>query len=220
MAEFRLPNMTERAVIMGRTGSGKTVFLVWLLSHASIDELPWIILDHKNDGYLKSLPYIEEIKLGELPKYPGLYLVRARFTDDEKMEEYLFKILERGRTGLFTDEGASLPQREPKYKGLKSLFAQGRSKRTPVLFATQRPSWINKSVMSEGDYYGCFHLQNEDDRKRARSVMPGQIDNRLDDYFAHWYDVKRDAYFRIRPVDEADAFERLSERLKPKVRLI
>lgn len=216
MTDFRLPNVRERAAVFGRTGSGKTVFLTWLLSMSSIDEQPWIILDHKDDNYLKKLPRVEQIELGELPKHPGLYRVSAKFTDDEAVDGYLHRILERGNTGIFTDEGYSIPQREPKYVGLKSVFAQGRSKRTPILFATQRPSWINMSVLSESDYFARFHLSHVDDRERAAKFMPGVPDERLDDYHAYWYDVKQDAYFHLLPVDENETMQRLDERLKPR----
>lgn len=215
MNEFRLPNTRERAVVMGRTGSGKTVFLTWMLSHASIDERPWIVIDHKKDGYLANLPRIEEINLGTLPKYPGLYIVKPGFQEDDAVDEYLHRILARGNIGIMTDEGSSIPQREPRYLGLKSIFAQGRSKRTPILFGTQRPSWINKSVLSESDYFACFHLSYAPDRDRAKEFMPAQVEDRLDRFHSHWYDVKQDAYFVVQPVDEQDALQRLDERLKP-----
>lgn len=219
-APFRLPNSTERVCVFGRTGSGKTEFMKWLLSHATIDELPWIILDHKNDGNLKNLPRIEEIKLGELPKYPGLYRVNVRFTERAEMDHYLYKILERGKTGIFTDEGSNLPQREPKETGLKAVFAQGRSKRVPILFATQRPSWINRSVMSESDFYAAFHLSTKTDRDKILEFMPESTEKRLDDYHCHWYDLKKDASFVIRPIDIDETLNRLDERLKPRQHLI
>jgi DNA helicase HerA-like ATPase len=220
MSEFKLPNSKERVVVFGRTGSGKTVFLTWLLSMASIDERPWIIIDHKNDGYLKNLPRVEKIKLGELPKQPGIYIVNPQMTQDEELDAYLHKILSKGNTGVFTDEGSTIPQREPRYVGLKSLFAQGRSKRTPILFATQRPSFLNQSVLSEGDYYAAFHLQHEPDRERAARFIPGGIEPRLDDYHSRWYDVKQDAHFVIPPVDEDQALERIDRRLKPRINLL
>jgi hypothetical protein len=217
-AEFLLPGDAERAVVLGRTGSGKSYFLVWLLSHADVDIKPWIIIDHKRDGYLNSLPHVQKLALGELPSEPGLYIVSPTFKEDEQVDEYLHTILEAGDIGIFTDEGNKLPQREPLYVGLKSVFAQGRSKNVPVLFATQRPSWINKSVLSEGDYYALFHLQNIEDRARAGTVMPRDvIEKRLDTYHAHWYDVKAGSSFIIRPVDNDESLARLRSKLKPPV---
>jgi hypothetical protein len=219
MSEFRLPNSSERAVVIGRTGTGKTVFMKWLLSMSAIEELPWIVIDHKNDKSLDQIPHIQQIKLGELPKSPGLYIVKARVQDDDAIDAYLHRILARGRTGIFTDEGASLPQREPRYMGLKAIFAQGRSKRTPILFGTQRPVRINKSVASEGDFFAVSHLSTKGDRDYVRAFVPGDLINlekRLDDYCFNWYDVKQFAAFVIRPVDDDETTNRLDWRLRPR----
>lgn len=214
--ELKLPVGTERAAVFGRTGSGKTIFLTFLLSHASIETRPWIIIDHKQDEYLRNLPRVQEINRGEIPRAPGVYISSWNFDNQEELEVYLHRIIGRGNVGLFTDEGSSLPQREPRYTGLKEIFAKGRSKRVPVLFATQRPAWLNQSILSESDYFASFYLQNEPDRDRVASFIPGGVEERLDDYFAHWYDVKRDARMVIAPVDEDEALQRLDERLKPK----
>lgn len=220
MSDFRLPNASERTVVIGRTGSGKTYFMAWLLSHASLTERPWIIIDTKDDKYLSSLPRVEKIKFGELPRYPGLYIMRTKVSETGELDDYLKRILEKGNTGVFTDEGADIPQREPRYTGLKAIFAKGRSKRVPILFATQRPSHINKSVFSEGDYFASFHLHIEGDRKRALEFMPEQAGNRLDEFHCHWYDVKKDAYFIIGPVNNDDTMARLDERLRPRVHMV
>lgn len=220
MPEFRLPNISERAMIFGRNGSGKTVFMTWLLSRSSITEIPWIVIDHKQDAYLAGLPRIKQIEMNELPRHPGLYLLKADYRRDPSIDALMSRILEKGNIGVFDDEAASIPQSEPRFVGLKSIFAAGRSKRTPMLFGTQRPSWINKSVLSESDYFAGFYLQNEDDMKRAQKFVGKRFDERLPPYHAHWYDVKQDAYFRVRPVDEAETMQVLDERLKPRQRLI
>lgn len=221
--KFKLPGPTERTVIFGRTGSGKSVFAVWLLSHASIDERPWIIIDHKQDKYLKSLPFVKKIKVGDIPKKPGVYLANADYNNssmDEDVDDYLFDILRKGNIGIFSDEGSNLPQREPKYRGLKAVFAQGRSKRVPFIFATQRPAWINKSVLSEADHYICFDLATAGDIQRVNEFMPDVDPQSLARYSCHWYDIKQRTTWTVRPVDENETFDRLNERLKPVIRLI
>lgn len=220
MTDFILPASSEHTAVFGRNGSGKTVFLTWLLSHASITERPWIIIDHKQDQYLSSIPRINKIKFGELPKHAGLYLMRAGANDDDRLDQYLYSVLARGETGIFTDEGYSMPQREPRYRGFKTVLSQGRSKHVPVLFATQRPSWINKSILSESNYFAAFHLHLVSDKKRALEFMPARSVERLDDYHAHWYDVRRDAYMQIAPVDNDESFSRIDQRLRPRVRML
>lgn len=217
ISDFRLPGISERAVVFGRNGSGKTRMLIWLLSHASIETIPWVIVDYKKDKELVSLPRVKKIKVGELPRHPGVYIMQPSLrTDIDTMDEYFHRVLEQGNVGIFTDEGKSVPQQEPRYTAFAALLAQGRSKRTPVLFATQRPAWINKSLLSEGDYYALFHLQNADDKERVHKFMPPNIETRLDDYHSHWYDVKQDKYFVLGPVSQDETLERFEERLKPR----
>jgi DNA helicase HerA-like ATPase len=221
MPLFTLPSDRSRACIFGRTGSGKTVFATWLLSHASIDTQPWIIIDYKRDSYLKSLPYVQKIKLGELPREPGLYIIAADFGQEDDVDVYLHRMIARGDIGLFTDEGANLPHQQPRYTGLRTIFAQGRSKRVPVIFATQRPAWINRSVLSESDFFSLFDLSVSEDRQRANSFMPDEVRQRgLDEYHSYWYDVKRKALMIVRPVDEPDTIARLAERLRPRIVMI
>jgi len=219
--KFQLPNNTERSLVLGRTGSGKTVFAVWLLSMHSIETQPWVILDFKRDSYLRSLPFITKIKLGDLPKKPGIYYLPVKPNeDDDAINDYLFSLLDHGNIGFFCDEASNIPQREPRFRGLKAILAQGRSKKVPVILASQRTAWLNQSIISETEYFAAFQFNQAADKKRLSEFMPDDATETLDDYWSHWYDIKRNAYFRLKPVDEQGTFDRLSERLKPKVRLI
>lgn len=217
---FRLPGPTERTVVFGRTGSGKTVFLTWLLSMQRLDARPWIVLDLKRDLYLRGLPRIEPLEFGKLPRHPGLYYMPVLTTQFDDLDSFLYKILSKGNIGLFCDEGASIPQQEPSRRGLKALFSQGRSLRIPILLATQRPAWVNQSILSEGDYYAAFHLSHAPDRKRVGEFMPGYDGTRLDDYHSRWYDVKQDRSYVLGPANEAEAMERIEDALRPATKLI
>ena len=46
---FRLPGGADRTVVIGPTGSGKTVAGAWLLSRQRFDRRPWVALDFKNE---------------------------------------------------------------------------------------------------------------------------------------------------------------------------
>src|SRR5215472_11393497 len=108
--EFRYPNTHQRVVVMGKTGSGKTQFGAWMLSEAPFNRQPYIIVDYKRDALLGATDRIREIGLNELPKHPGLYIVRPLpKIDDENVENWLWRVWRKGRTGLYFDETYMIP---------------------------------------------------------------------------------------------------------------
>lgn len=218
--EFRLPDDTKRTIILGRTGSGKTKFSRWLLSMSPIESMPWIVIDYKQSGDYSDIPFAQTLKKMTLPDKPGVYILNADYRDDEKMDAFLFSVLKRGNTGLLFDEGAAVPQREPRFVGLKSVLAQGRGKRVPVIFNSQRPKHINKSLLSEGDFFARFHLSYGGDADYVNEFMPPLAQTHLPDYHSHWYDIGRQNLFQIGPVDDDDTLYRFDERLRPKRRLL
>lgn len=219
MSSFRLPDATKRTVVLGRTGSGKTLFMRWLLSLMPLETMPWIVFDYKQAGDF-DIPYARRIKIGTLPREPGLYIIEPSFNDDEKIDAYLFGLLRHGNTGLLFDEGAAVPQREPRFLGLKTVLSQGRGKRVPVIFGSQRPRHINKSLLSEGDFFARFHLSYDGDIASVNEFMPKAAAEPLDDYQAYWYDVGKDRLSILLPVDDDATHARLEDRLKPRRRLL
>lgn len=217
--DFRLPDATKRAVVLGRTGSGKTLFMRWLLSVATIETMPWIIFDYKQAGDFSDIPFAQKIEAGYLPKMAGVYIVEPTFSDEEQIDNYLFNILRHGNIGVMFDEGASIPQREPRFLGLKTVLAQGRGKRVPVIFGSQRPRHINKSLLSEGDFFALFHLSYQSDVDAVREFMPKRVMQPLDDFHSYWYDVRKDKLFVLGPVNDDDTLERFENRLQPRRRM-
>lgn len=217
---FRLPAPSHRAVVLGRTGSGKTIFMRWLLSMSAIETMPWLIFDYKQAGDFSDIPYSKDIRIGDLPREPGVYILRPTFSDEEKIDRYLFEILRHGNTGILFDEGASVPQREPRFLGLKTVLSQGRGKRVPVIFGSQRPKHINKSLLSEGDFFARFHLSYDGDASYVGEFMPATASGTLDEFHCYWYDVGKDRLSILQPVDDELTAQRFEERLRPRRRLI
>lgn len=214
--KFRFPKLSERTVIMGMTGSGKTTFGVWTLSYAAFDVQPFIVLDYKGDDLISEIPHTREISLKEIPKHPGLYIVRPiPQTDDEAVEEWLRKVWQRERIGLFFDESYMVPQ---KHGALNAIFTQGRSKKIPVIALTQRPAWLSRFIFSEADHFAVFYLHLPDDQKKAREFLGTRALSRLPPFHSYWYDVKQNALFIFTPVDAEETLERFDERLAPKRR--
>jgi hypothetical protein len=170
---MRLPKDSERIIIAGRTGSGKTQEALWQLSNRSFDEMPWLMVDFKNGGDLVgATPVTAEIPLsGPPPTEPGLYATRASIRDCDKggrMEPFLLECLDQGNIGLFIDEGTYLGQHNT---GLRMILTQGRSKRVPLIFLTQRPRHIETFALSESEFLHFFKLQHPDDYRRVEEYI-------------------------------------------------
>lgn len=207
MSAPRFPNATHRTTIIGKTGSGKTQFAAHLLSSQPFDKQPYVILDYKYDELLNSVPKIQKLKIGAIPKHPGLYIMHAMDGDDDAIEAWLWDVFWRGRIGLYFDEGTMLPNVQ-KYVGktaLKAILSQGRSRRVPAITVTQRPSGILPSFLSEADFLAIFYLRTEQDKKRVKDlVYPEIMDGLSQDFRSRWYDVGRDQVTTFAPVPDGD----------------
>lgn len=202
-SEFRLPNNTQRLAVIGRTGSGKTNFAVWALSKMPFDKQPFVIVDYKHDQLINSIDRAEHIKLGYVPKHPGVYIVQPLPDQMAEVNNWLWKVWERGKTGLYFDEMYNVPDPQ-KGSALRAVLTQGRSKRIPAICLSQRPAWVSRFIFSEADFICTFHLNTAQDIQRLSEMMPGNLHDRLPDYHSRWYDVGRDASFIMRPVPEGD----------------
>jgi len=216
--DFQLPTTSERTVIVGRTGSGKTFMGAWLLSKSAFDRQPFIIVDYKRDSLLNASPKIKQIGYNELPKYPGLYILHPEPTHDDAVDNWLMRVWKRGRTGLYFDEGFMLPDK----KGLPAILTQGRSLHIPAIVVTQRPAWLSRFVFSEADHFAVFHLNDSDDRKKVGRFLPeGAAEAVPPEFNSIWYSVKRNALFHLQPVPDGDTIlNDIEARLSPRRRAI
>lgn len=221
--KFRLPRIDERLTILGTTGSGKTTLASWVLSLAPFDRMPYIAVDYKGDDLLGQLN-VEELKLSDrIPNRPGLYIVHPLPSDDDVMEEWLWKVWAKGNTGLFIDEAYLLPDK----KALKNILAQGRSLRIPVIAASQRPARVQRSLFTEASHISVFRLLDERDKKTVSEFTPpGMIDNRLPRYNSYWYNVSdhddndEQPWHVLSPVPRAqELIETINARLTPEIRV-
>lgn len=221
--KFRLPRTDERLTILGTTGSGKTTLASWVLSLAPIHQMPYIAVDYKGDDLLGQLN-VEELKLSDrIPGRPGLYIVHPLPSDDDAVEEWLWKVWAKGNVGLFIDEAYLLPDK----KALKNILAQGRSLRIPVIAASQRPARVQRSLFTEASHISVFRLLDERDKKTVSEFTPpGMIDNRLPRYNSYWYNVSdhddddEKPWHVLSPVPPAEKLiDTINARLTPEVRV-
>jgi len=214
---FKLPDNSHRTAIIGRTGTGKSIFGLWMLSESDFETQPWVIIDYKYEAAINSIDRIKEIGLNELPKRPGLYKVHPHPEAIEQVDAFLWRIWQAENIGVFVDEGYMLPDKG----GFRALLTQGRSKNIPVITLSQRPVWISRFVFTQADFHAVFHLNDDKDVATVQSFMPkGVLKDRLPDYHSRWYDVGQDALATMTPVPPPDDIaQRIHDRLKPKRKL-
>lgn len=199
----RLPDDTQRHMICGRTGSGKTWFGIWSLSHRSYDRMPWLIYDFKGDALIGALD-ADEIEPGKIPRKPGLYVTRPNpGVDDERVEASFWKARAQGDVGLYIDEGYMVGRDNA---GLNAVLTQGRSLHVPVIMLSQRPVWLSRFCFSEADFFSLFHLNDRRDRQTVTTFMRDvSADYQLPEYHSFYYDVGRNDLRVFSPVPDSDA---------------
>lgn len=197
------PNDTERHLIIGMNGTGKTVAGLWSLQKRSYDKMPWVVVDYKRDPTIARIPGLEEISYARNPpRSKGLYVIRpVPEVDDEAVEQFLWKIWRQERTGLFLDEGYMLDRYS---KAWKAILTQGRSKRVPMIVLSQRPAWISPFAFSESNFMQVFFLPFPADLKRIREWIPNADPINLPEFHSYWWNVKRRQLTLLKPVPNED----------------
>ncbi len=201
MAEFILPGAEDRTVVIGPTGSGKTVFGAFLLSKQRFDKRPWVCLDFKREVLWDKVGTVamRKLRVGEMPGKRGLYRMPVRPDEDDALEDWFWKIWRRGNVGIFVDEVSLVPQK----KAFKAILRQGRSLRIPVISCTQRPVDCDREVFSEAQYRACFGLGDDRDYLVIKGLF-GRTDIRADldklpRHWSLWWDDKQRQLMTLRP---------------------
>ena len=190
--EIRLPGPTHKTAIVGRTGSGKTVAAVWLLSLSDFDERPWIVLDYKNDELLNSISRAELIGYDELPELPGIYILKVLPGDEDRVDQWFKSVWEREDLGILIDEGYMI---DPRSQWFNACLTQGRSKRISIIILSQRPVWLSRFVFSEADFFMVFNLTHSKDQDKVREYIQDDerqlLERPLAPFHSYFYDVGR-----------------------------
>lgn len=218
---FKMPSTSQRTLLLGSTGSGKTILGAHILSKQPIDRMPYIAFDYKRDGLLNDIPFRKYLDLKDTPKEPGIYIVPCEVdTDNEAVDKMLQRLHRQGRTGIFADEGFMLPHKPP-YKALNAIYTQGRSKHIPTITLSQRPSWISRFAYSEADHIVYMRLNDRRDRKTVSEFTPDvplwDLDIHPPKFHAKWYDVAQNESYMLLPAPKPDdILQAFEDCLRPK----
>lgn len=231
MTAPRWPQNTHRTLIVGRTGSGKSMLGLWLLSTRNFHQMPWVIVDYKRDKFIREIQEKGAVLLEPgsdgkwtAPVAPGLYIIRPDPKEPEAMDDFLYQVWVNTNTGLFFDEGFMVPQKRP-WKSFDNILTQGRSMEIPVIMCYQRPVDMSQFATSQSDFFGVFHVLKEDDRKSldgylGQGVAPDgtllNVHTKLPKHWSLWYDVEEDRMSVLQPCPPPPAIlEAFGARLQP-----
>lgn len=172
-----LPQLGERALIVGQTGSGKTAFACHLLKH--LDFAPIIIYDTKDEPKFTDLPNstivttiaerdkaIEDEKIDFIVFRPPVEIT----TQPDEMDNLVFDHYNNLReVGAYIDEAYTFPAHS---RGLLAMLTRGRSRGITTIISTQRPSRIDRAMISEAQKVYAFKLVDKKDKIRLGDVIP------------------------------------------------
>jgi len=196
------PGSDERVIITGQTGSGKTFLARQLLD--GVKRL--VVLDPK--GMLRS-PSPDEAEYGDIENWKlrewsettekllkegEPVRVRVPAPINGKWDEYLWAVYRAGNCVLYIDEvyGVVPPGKRPP-EPLNAIYTRGRELGIGAVGVSQRPSWIPLEIMSEAEWYFCFRLMLDTDRRRMAEFMGMEVVSRITDRYGFWtYNVHWD----------------------------
>ena len=219
--KVRLPNSSQRTVLVGRTGTGKTVAGLWHLSNYDFPVgRPWVAIDFKIDEHINSIERASHVDLSYRfhKKDAGLFVVHPNYSEkgNADLEKFLLHIWERENVGVLCDEAYMLGSSD----AVTLCLTQGRSKRVPMILCTQRPVWISRFAFSEADFIQCFDLNDRNDKRRIEEFVPIDFDEEvpLADHQSFYYDVSKKHLVRFNPVPDMDATRKVLEEKLPRRR--
>lgn len=199
---MKLPQIErgKRAILAGRTGSGKTTVANWLIKRSPYH---WLIINPKWTGGYKELPdsqIIEGLDYKKIDKS----LIEHQFTivnpkGFENSPEILDALIDYihnsyENIGVLVDELYSLHKNGRAGAGLIGLLTRGRELGQSFLGLTQRPSWLSAFVFSESDYIGALSLTMKKDKLKMYENSGEERFNQIELEAREWlwYDVGKD----------------------------
>lgn len=206
---MEMPGDTDRTIVLGRTGSGKSVFAIWLLSLQDFDKKPWVIIDYKGEDLIQTiLAQNKAVKVitcdKDPPTKPGLYWMQPTpKIDDDRMEKWLFQCWKQENIGLFIDEGYALPQKS----AFDIILTQGRSKHIPVIALYQRPVYMSRYAVAQANFFAAFDQNDKRDLITTAQFLKPPIvrgeeiplKTKLPPYWFIWYHVNTGKSVICRP---------------------
>lgn len=166
------PGLTDRAAFIGTTGSGKTFLAAYMCRFRKyvVCHDPKDMLSGKKEwrGYkrytqLQDLVYAKEDRL--------IYAPNLDEVDNDDIKNAFFKwVYLRQNCVLYIDELYQICENGNIPAYFNALLTRGRERNISVYCATQRPSRIPLTTLSECENFYIFRTQMPQDKKRIEEI--------------------------------------------------
>lgn len=179
-----IPEPGERALVVGQTGSGKSVFVIWLLQR--IKRAPIYIYDTKDEPKFRMLPANVLVEnMAEALKYKNdekvdYVIVRPPVElmgEPKILDEMLwFHYLNLQQCPAYIDEAYTFQINGRAGKGLIALLTRGRSKGITTIISSQRPVRLDRFCITEAQKIYVLAISDKADKKRLDDIIPNFSD--------------------------------------------
>lgn len=185
VGRFRL-RPDERWAIIGKSGSGKSIFARWIDYQYFLAHWPIVIVDPKKryvdaalgDSYSTdpakstvSSPY--RITDGHFnpDARVQIYLPTFPAINDPVLNKLFFQLLERGGVVLHIEDMSQVANESKSPMGLTALMTDGRAAEVVMLMCAQRPVGIPRNMIDQAENFVFFRMPDIDDRTRASKIL-------------------------------------------------
>lgn len=183
---------SERWIILGKTGSGKSEFSKYLLRQVAL-KLPVVIIDPKEFWLGKNPQWASGKELGTIdkprlvdkfnPKWKVQCLQPdADDPDDERLSRLCYDVLKQGNWFLYFDETEDIATAHSVPRHIRRVWKTGRALGVGAWVSTQAPTGIPKIFKSQAEHFVSLKVGEEDidtvaalvhaDKEEVRGLHP------------------------------------------------
>lgn len=171
-------NTSDRGIVVGQTGSGKSIFMRELLAPltrlAVVAPSGTLHGDDIEDSEWNLKPWGKRTAIALKRGKPFRTLIEE--PAGRNWNPTFERLRKAGDLVIYIDEiFAVVPPRRPIPTELHAIYTRGRKSGIGSWSATQRPSWVPLEILSEAQWYVCFRLMMDEDRRRMAGLMGMEV---------------------------------------------